>query len=109
MFHMLGLQNGMNMPLTLGGTLVMLRRWDAGTAARLIEQRRVTTWTAPPAMLIDFFAHPEAQTRDLSSLTLLTGGGAAVRGPAAAIRRRRLADRSRTSMGRNWRGKLCRR
>ncbi len=78
MFHMLGLQNGMNMPLTLGSTLVMMRRWDAATAARLIEAHRVTTWTAPPAMLIDFFAHPDASTRDLSSLTLLTGGGAAM-------------------------------
>jgi fatty-acyl-CoA synthase len=78
MFHMLGLQNGMNMPLTLGSTLVMMRRWDAGTAAGLIEAHRVTTWTAPPAMLIDFFAHPEAKTRDLSSLSLLTGGGAAM-------------------------------
>jgi fatty-acyl-CoA synthase len=78
MFHMLGMQNGMNMPLTLGSTLVMMRRWDAGTAAELIEQHRVTTWTAPPAMLIDFFAHPEAKTRDLSSLSLLTGGGAAM-------------------------------
>jgi fatty-acyl-CoA synthase len=56
----------------------MMRRWDATMAAQLIEQHRVTTWTAPPAMLIDFFANPEAQTRDLSSLALLTGGGAAM-------------------------------
>jgi len=29
-------------------------------------------------MLIDFFAHPEAASRDLSSLTVLSGGGAAM-------------------------------
>jgi fatty-acyl-CoA synthase len=29
-------------------------------------------------MLIDFFAHPEAQRRDLSSLAMLNGGGAAM-------------------------------
>ncbi len=28
MFHMLGLQNGMNMPITLGGTIIMMPRWN---------------------------------------------------------------------------------
>ena len=78
LFHMLGMQNGMNMPMTLGATVVMMPRWNPGEAARLIEQYRVTVWTAPPAMVIDFFAHPDAQTRDLTSLSLLSGGGAAM-------------------------------
>jgi fatty-acyl-CoA synthase len=78
LFHMLGLQNGMNMPLFLGGTAVMMSRWDAAQAARLIECHRVTAWTAPPAMVIDFFSNREAQARDLSSLALLSGGGAAM-------------------------------
>ena len=78
LFHMLGLQNAMNMPLTLGATVVMMPRWNAAVAARLMERYRVTTWAAPPAMVIDFFAHPDAATRDLSSLSLLSGGGAAM-------------------------------
>ena len=78
LFHMLGMQNGMNMPLTLGGTIVMMPRWDAARAVDLVERYRVTVWTAPPAMVIDFFAQPSAQTRDLSSLALLSGGGAAM-------------------------------
>jgi fatty-acyl-CoA synthase len=78
LFHMLGMQGGLNVPVTLGATVVMMPRWNAGVAARLIERHRVTTWAAPPAMLIDFFAHPEAQSRDLSSLSVLSGGGAAM-------------------------------
>lgn len=78
LFHMLGMQNGMNMPLTLGATIVMMPRWNAAQAVELVERRRVTVWTAPPAMVIDFFAQPEARSRDLSSLTLLSGGGAAM-------------------------------
>jgi len=78
LFHMLGMQNGMNMPLTLGGTIVMMPRWDAASAVALVERYRVTVWTAPPAMVIDFFAQPTAQTSDLSSLALLSGGGAAM-------------------------------
>jgi len=76
LFHMLGLQNGMNMPIFLGGTAVMLPRWNPALAARLIERHRVTAWTAPPAMILDFFAHPETERRDISSLTLLSGGAA---------------------------------
>jgi fatty-acyl-CoA synthase len=78
LFHMLGLQNGMNLPIVLGGTAVMMPRWNPVVAARLIERHRVTAWTAPPAMLLDFFSNPEASRRDLSSLALLSGGGAAM-------------------------------
>jgi fatty-acyl-CoA synthase len=78
LFHMLGLQNGMNMPLVLGGTAVMMPRWNPAVAARLIERHRVTAWTAPPAMVLDLFSHEETQRRDLSSLALLSGGGAAM-------------------------------
>jgi len=78
LFHMLGLQNGMNMPLVLGGTAVMMPRWNPAVAARLIERHRVTAWTAPPAMVLDLFSDPEVLRRDLSSLVLLSGGGAAM-------------------------------
>jgi fatty-acyl-CoA synthase len=83
------MQNGMNMPLTLGATLVMMPRWHAPTAARLIEQHRVSVWTAPPSMVIEFFAQPDVMARDLSSLSLLSGGGAAMPEAVATL----LADR----------------
>jgi fatty-acyl-CoA synthase len=89
MFHMLGLQNGMNMPIFLGGTSVMLPRWNPALAAQLIERHRVTAWTAPPAMILDFFANPEAERRDLSSLALLSGGAAAMPEAVAAMMQER--------------------
>ncbi|MBI5276507.1 MAG: AMP-binding protein [Burkholderiales bacterium] len=84
LFHMLGLQNGMNMPVFLGGTSVMLPRWNAALAARLIERHRVTAWTAPPAMILDLFSSPETGQRDISSLALVSGGAAAM--PEAVAR-----------------------
>lgn len=78
LFHMLGLQNGMNVPITLGGTIIMMPRWNPLQAAQLIERHRVTVWTAPPSMVIDLFAQPQALQHDLTSLTLLSGGGAAM-------------------------------
>ena len=89
LFHMLGLQNGMNMPIFLGGTSVMLPRWNPALAARLIERHRVTAWTAPPAMILDFFANPEVERRDISSLTLLSGGAAAMPEAVAAMMQQR--------------------
>lgn len=89
LFHMLGLQNGMNMPIFLGGTSVMLPRWNPALAARLVERHRVTAWTAPPAMILDFFSNPEADKRDLSSLTLLSGGAAAMPEAVATMMQQR--------------------
>ncbi|MFV9474781.1 long-chain-fatty-acid--CoA ligase [Advenella sp. RU8] len=78
MFHMLGMQNGMNLPIMLGATVVMMPRWHAGQALALIEKHRVSVWTAPPAMVLDCFSQPDVLQRDLSSLALLGGGGAAM-------------------------------
>jgi fatty-acyl-CoA synthase len=58
LFHMLGLQNGMNMPIFLGRHLGHAAALEPGAGARLIERHRVTAWTAPPAMILDFIATP---------------------------------------------------
>lgn len=89
MFHMLGMQNAMNLPILVGGTVVMMPRWHAATAARLIERHRVSVWAAPPAMLIDFFADPETGRCNLSSLAMLSGGGAAMPEAVAAMLQQR--------------------
>lgn len=78
LFHMLGMQNGLNMPLTLGATVVLMPRWDAAQAVELVERYRVTAWAAPPSMVMGFFAHAATRNTDLSSLVLLSGGGAAM-------------------------------
>lgn len=78
MFHMLGMQNGMNLPILLGATVVIAPRWDRDFAGEAITRYKVTAWTVPTAALVDFFANPAAGSYDLSSLTLVTGGGGAI-------------------------------
>lgn len=78
LFHVLGMQNGMNVPIALGATIVMLTRWDRAAALKLIERYRVSVWAAPPAMVLDCFSAPDLASHDLSSLALLCGGGAAM-------------------------------
>jgi acyl-CoA synthetase (AMP-forming)/AMP-acid ligase II len=78
MFHMLGMQNGMNLPIALGATVIIAPRWERTLAAVCIERYRVTAWTAPTAALVDFFSNPAIDQYDLSSITLMTGGGGPV-------------------------------
>jgi len=78
LFHLTGMQNGMNSPIQAGATIVLLARWDRDTAARIIERHRVTGWTGITAMVVDFLANPKLRDYDLSSLEKIGGGGAAM-------------------------------
>jgi fatty-acyl-CoA synthase len=85
LFHVTGMQGGMNGPLYVGNTVVMLPRWDRSVAAECVQRYRVSSWTAVPTMIQDFFANPDIAKYDLSSIRRLSGGGAAM--PAAVAQR----------------------
>jgi fatty-acyl-CoA synthase len=85
MFHVTGMQAGMNAPIHTAATLVVLSRWDRDCAAMQIERARVTHWSAITTMLVDFLSSPALEKHDLSSLRVLGGGGAAM--PEALARR----------------------
>ncbi|HLW25417.1 MAG TPA: long-chain fatty acid--CoA ligase [Steroidobacteraceae bacterium] len=84
-FHVMGMQGSMSGPLYGGNTLVLLPRWNRDAAARCIERYRVGAFQAIPTMVIDFFSNPCLGDYDLSSLTRMSGGGAAM--PAAVAER----------------------
>jgi fatty-acyl-CoA synthase len=85
LFHVTGMQGGMNTPLYVGNSVVMLPRWDRSAAAECVQRYRIASWTAIPTMIQDFFANPDIAKYDLSSIRRLTGGGAAM--PAAVAQR----------------------
>jgi fatty-acyl-CoA synthase len=78
MFHVTGMQAGMNAPIHRGSTIVLLSRWDRDCAAMQIERARVSHWSAITTMLVDFVSNPRLRDYDLSSLRVLGGGGAAM-------------------------------
>jgi fatty-acyl-CoA synthase len=78
LFHVTGMQNCMNIPVFIGATMAIMTRWDAKCAAHVIERHRVTTWVTVPTMLIDLLNLADAGKFDLSSITYLSGGGAAM-------------------------------
>jgi fatty-acyl-CoA synthase len=85
MFHVTGMQGGMNGPLFTGNTMVLLPRWDREVAAQCVQRYKVASWTAIPTMIQDFFLNPNVDKSDLSSIRRLSGGGAAM--PAAVAQR----------------------
>jgi fatty-acyl-CoA synthase len=85
LFHVTGMQGGMNGPMYVGNTVVVLPRWDRGVAAECVQRYRIASWTAVPTMIQDFFANPDIAKYDLSSIRRLSGGGAAM--PAAIAQR----------------------
>lgn len=59
-----------------GGCMVLMYRWDAGEALRLIAKHRVTGMSGVPVMARELINHPDFSTTDTSSLLVLGGGGA---------------------------------
>ena len=78
MFHVTGMQQCMNVAISLGSTMVVMTRWDSRCAALLIERYRVGLWIAISTMMVDFMSLPDLERFDLSSIERLAGGGAAM-------------------------------
>ncbi|MFK5980029.1 MAG: long-chain-fatty-acid--CoA ligase, partial [Rhizobiaceae bacterium] len=78
MFHVTGMQAVMNAPIYCGTTVIIMTRWNRELAAELIKRYKVTRWTSITTMAIDLINDPKLDSYDLSSLTLIGGGGAAM-------------------------------
>ncbi|MDX2563897.1 class I adenylate-forming enzyme family protein [Streptomyces sp. TX20-6-3] len=63
--------------MAAGGTLVMMRKWDAGRALELIREHRVTHYAGVPTTALQLLGLARATGDPLDSLTLLSTGGAA--------------------------------
>jgi long-chain acyl-CoA synthetase len=59
-----------------GGKLVLMYRWDAGEALRLIAREKITAMSGVPTMAREVINHPDFEKTDTSSLMTLGGGGA---------------------------------
>jgi len=74
-FHVTGMIAAMSLPLSLGGTIYLMSRWDRLGAAQAIHQHRITHWCNIPTMVVDLLALPDVDQYDFSSLVCVFGGG----------------------------------
>ena len=78
LFHVTANNCGAYATTAAGGTIVLMYRWDAGEALRIIARERVTSIGGVPVMARELINHPDFATTDVSSLTAMSGGGAQV-------------------------------
>jgi acyl-CoA synthetase (AMP-forming)/AMP-acid ligase II len=76
LFHVTGEVPVMLNSFVIGRCMVIMPKWDATDALRLIEKERVTYFVGVPTMSLELMNHPERQKYDLSSLKDITAGGA---------------------------------
>ena len=75
-FHVTGEVPLMLNSFVIGRGMVIMPKWDATEALRLIEQEKITYFVGVPTMSLELMNHPDRGNYDLSSLTDITAGGA---------------------------------
>jgi long-chain acyl-CoA synthetase len=76
LFHVTGEVPVMLNSFVIGRCPVIMPKWDATDALRLIEREKITYFVGVPTMSLELMNHPERHKYDLSSLTDITAGGA---------------------------------
>ena len=76
LFHVTGEVPVMLNSFVISRTMVMMAKWDAGEALRLIDKEGITYFVGVPTMSLELMTHPDRDKYDLSSLTDIAAGGA---------------------------------
>jgi acyl-CoA synthetase (AMP-forming)/AMP-acid ligase II len=75
LFHVTGEVPVMLNSFVISRTMVMMPKWDAGEALKLIEKERISYFVGVPTMSLELMNHPDRDKYDLSSLTDIAAGG----------------------------------
>ena len=76
LFHVTGEVPVLLNSFVIGRGMVLMPKWDAGEALRLIAKEKVTYFVGVPTMSLELMNHPERDQFDLSTLTDIAAGGA---------------------------------
>ena len=76
LFHVTGEVPVMLNSFVICRGMVLMPKWDAGEALRLIEREKITYFVGVPTMSLELMNHPDRDNYDLSTLTDIAAGGA---------------------------------
>ena len=76
LFHVTGEVPVMLNSFVVGRCMVLMPKWDAGEALRLIDKEKITYFVGVPTMSLELMTHPDRHNFNLSSLTDIAAGGA---------------------------------
>ena len=77
LFHVTGEVPVLLNSFAIGRGMVLMPKWDAAEALRLIAKERITYFVGVPTMSLELMNHPDHDKFDTSTLTDLAAGGAA--------------------------------
>lgn len=89
LFHVTGEVPVLLNSFVISRGMVLMPKWDAAEALRLIEKERITYFVGVPTMSLELMNHPDRGNYDLSTLTDIAAGGAPR--PVAHVERLRRA------------------
>ena len=78
LFHVTGCNSQFLTQLALGGTSVVMPRFDPASFLRAIPEHRITLVTSVPTIYELVLRHPDLATTDVSSVQVLSYGGAPI-------------------------------
>ncbi len=76
LFHITGSVPVMLVSVAIGRKMIIMHKWDATEALRLIEKERCTYFVGVPTMSLELMMHPDRDKYDLSTLIDVASGGA---------------------------------
>ena len=76
LFHVTAMVPVMLQSFAMGRKLVLMPKWSAEEAMRLIDRERVTYFVGVPLMSFEMLTHPNRAQYDLSTVTDFAAGGA---------------------------------
>ena len=76
LFHVTGEVPVMLTSFVVGRCMVIMPKWDAGEALRLIDEERITYFVGVPTMSLELMTHPDRSKYNLTSMTDIAAGGA---------------------------------
>jgi long-chain acyl-CoA synthetase len=93
LFHATGCHSVLITSALTGGTIVLMRKWNADRALELIEREHVTNFGGVPTMAWQVLTSPSFERYDTSSLTAVSYGGAPAPPTLVDKIKQRLPDR----------------
>ncbi|WP_410769053.1 long-chain-fatty-acid--CoA ligase [Fontibacillus sp. BL9] len=77
-FHVFGLTVLLNQAVALGGTLILVPRFEINQVLKTIHKKRPTVFPGAPTMYVAIINHPEISGYDLSSINVCISGAASL-------------------------------
>lgn len=77
-FHVYGMTTAMNLSISIGGTLILLPKFDALDVLKTISKEKPTLFPGAPTMYISLINHPDISKYDLSSINACISGSSAL-------------------------------